>query len=85
MMLDQSGRSCKGENKVCHEKPDEFDRAYACQNRFHYVNHLLVMRAIYEGMITPIVVFFCFLFFLRISYMAFFLAAMPKFAVFFLC
>jgi len=28
---------------------------------------------------------FCFLFFLRISYMAFFLAAMPKFAVFFLC
>ena len=35
----------------------EFDRAYACQNRFHYVNHLLVMRAIYEGMITPIVVF----------------------------
>lgn len=57
MMLDQSGRSCKGENKVCHAKPDEFDRAYACQNRFHYVNHLLVMRAIYEGMITPIVVF----------------------------
>lgn len=57
MMLDQSGKSCKGENKVCHEKPDEFDRAYACQNRFHYVNHLLVMRAIYEGMITPIVVF----------------------------
>lgn len=57
MMLDQTGRSCKGENKVCHEKPDEFDRAYACQNRFHYVNHLLVMRAIYEGMITPIIVF----------------------------